>query len=95
LQLSRCEENEELYAVGRTLDMLGTGLGLLHADDREHLAAGSFTYDALYTYFQLPDLASLTLPNSQPERREFLQELIFVDHHGGQPDHRPTPRMSS
>jgi hypothetical protein len=70
-------ETDDEAAIGSTLDRIGAGLGILHNDD-DHLAAATPIYDALHTFFRLGDVTVLELPGTQPERVNFLRELLGV-----------------
>lgn len=76
LSLDREEPDEAIFATGLTLDALGIGLALDHESDDEHLHAATPLYNALYAYFSLPDLSTVELPTTQPERHTFLRSLI-------------------
>jgi hypothetical protein len=64
-------------ALGTTLDQIGAGLSILH-NDHDHLAAATPIYDAIHTCFRLGDVTSLALPGTQPERVNYLRELLGV-----------------
>lgn len=76
LGLLRTEPAEPSYQLGLALDSLGIGLSVRHEDDHQHLEAATPLYDALYTYLKLPDLTTLDLPPTQPERVAHLRSLV-------------------
>lgn len=76
LGMARTEQNEKIHGMGVTLDLMGTGLALTHQDDIAHLQAATPLYNALNAHFQLPDLSDVELPNTQPERHNYLRSLI-------------------
>ncbi|MFB9074519.1 chromate resistance protein ChrB domain-containing protein [Citricoccus parietis] len=76
LSLPRVPTEEAVHRIGLSLDSVGIGFSVLHPDDLNHLEAATPLYDALYTYFQLPDLAALELPATQPERVSYLRSLV-------------------
>lgn len=76
LGLPRVQKDDAIHRTGLSLDSVGIGFSVLHPDDTDHLEAATPLYDALYTFFQLPDLKALELPSTQPERVAYLRSLV-------------------
>lgn len=76
LGLPRIQDDETIHRLGLCLDAVGLGFSILHAEDLDHLEAATPLYDALYTYFRLPDPMALELPATQPERVAYLRSLV-------------------
>lgn len=65
-------------ALGTTLDTIGSGLGLLHTDDRDHLDAATPLYEALYQALRAADLDLDGAPAGRPEQLAFIRERLGI-----------------
>lgn len=72
------DETAAQSALGSTLDMIGTGLGLLYADDHQHLAVATPLYDALYHALRADDLDMDGAPAGRPEQLAFIRERLGI-----------------
>lgn len=65
-------------ALGSTLDLIGTGLGLLYPDDHRHLEAAIPLYDALYQALRATRLDLDDAPAARPEQLAYIRERLGI-----------------
>lgn len=70
------DQTLEEAGLGAALDTIGSGLGLLYADDLEHLAAATPMYDALYQALRATEIDMAGAPSGRPAQFEFLRRQL-------------------
>lgn len=76
----RSEPDDDVHFLGRALDSIGLGLGIVYEDDTQHLDAAIPLYDALYCALQVRPATLADLPTTPGERMAHLRALVRLPH---------------